>query len=53
MPDWNTILETIQENLLELEVENAVEAWHKRIDEIFKSMSDSEQWKDGVKAWNF
>lgn len=43
MPDYNAILETIRDNLLELEIESIIEAWYKRMDEIFKSMSNSEQ----------
>jgi len=38
MPDWNAMLEIIQDNLLELEVETVMEYWRKRIDEIYSIM---------------
>lgn len=41
--NWNAALKEIQDSLLDLEVESIIRAWHKRIDEIFKSMSNSEQ----------
>lgn len=46
MVDWDTALEIIQDSLLKLEVENVMEYWRKRIDEIYLTMERSviERW---------